>query len=339
MNPAPAPGRAAAGPATLAGSGLLVVDKPAGPTSHDVVLWVRRALGAPGAGHLGTLDPPATGLLVVAVGAATRCAPLLGSGAKTYEVTLRFGVTTDTDDLAGSVLTTSVVTGDEAAVRAAAAEVARRDRQTPPRVSAVHVGGERMHRLARAGADVVAPARPVTVHAWEWLEIALPEARARITCSAGTYVRSLVRDLGEQLGCGAAVVCLRRLRSEPYGLERSVTAADLRTLDPAALRAKGGIPLGEALSRFPAETVAGEERAALANGHWLARPAPAAGGAVRPERAPGAPDPHADVVVLRDADGIPLALARRESDAAPQAVVRLQPFVVFPWTVARGTAA
>ena len=333
MKATPASGRAAPGPATLAGSGLLVVDKPAGPTSHDVVLWVRRALEAPGAGHLGTLDPQATGLLLVALGAATRCVPLLRTGGKTYEVTIRFGVTTDTDDLAGSVIASSDVTCGEAEVRAAAAEVARRPWQTPPRVSAVHVGGERMHRLARAGAEFEAPARPVTVHAWEWLEFALPDARARIACSAGTYVRSLARDLGSALGCGATVATLRRLRSEPHGLDHSVTADDLRTLDAPALWAKGGIPLGDALRGFPDDVVAAEERGSLATGRWLRRPAPAAA-APRPAGAPDANDPHADVVVLRDGAGAPLALARRQADPDDPAAIRLQPFVVFPWVVA-----
>ena len=338
MSPAPAPGRATAGPATLAGSGLLVVDKPAGPTSHDVVLRVRRALGAPGAGHLGTLDPPATGLLVVAVGAATRCAPLLGSGDKTYDVTIRFGVTTDTDDLAGAVIASSGRSCTETEIRAAATEVARRPWQIPPRVSAVHVGGERMHRLARAGAEFTAAARPVRVDSWEWLEFAWPDARARIVCSGGTYVRSLARDLGEQLGCGAAVASLRRLRSEPHGLERSVTANDLRTLDRATLWAKGGIPLADALGGFPAETVAEDERAALANGRWLRRPARPAGAIRNAGGSPGAADPHADVVVLRDSNGDPLALARTTSDPDVPAAERLQPFLVFPWAVARGAA-
>lgn len=336
MRGTPASGRAAAGPATLAGSGLLVVDKPAGPTSHDVVLWVRRALGAPGAGHLGTLDPPATGLLLVAVGAATRCVPLLRAGAKTYEVTIRFGVTTDTDDLAGGVIATAEVTCGEAEIRAAAADVARRPWQTPPRVSAVHVGGERMHRLARAGADFESPSRPVNVHAWEWLEFALPDARARIACSAGTYVRSLARDLGASLGCGAAVASLRRLRSEPHGLDHSVNAEDLRSLDAEALWAKGGIPLGVALRGYPDDVVAAEERDALANGRWLGRPARTSAAGALAGGGLAAPDPHADVVVLRDGEGAPLALARRQADPDVPATDRLQPFVVFPWAVARG---
>ena len=327
MRGTPASGRAAAGPATLAGSGLLVVDKPAGPTSHDVVLWVRRALGAPGAGHLGTLDPPATGLLLVAVGAATRCVPLLRAGAKTYEVTIRFGVTTDTDDLAGGVIATAEVTCGEAEIRAAAADVARRPWQTPPRVSAVHVGGERMHRLARAGADFESPSRPVSVHAWEWLEFAVADARARIACSAGTYVRSLARDLGASLGCGAAVASLRRLRSEPHGLDHSVNAEDLRSLD-----AEGhDLP-----ARVIRDGIAAEERDALANGRWLGRPARTSAAGALAGGGLAAPDPHADVVVLRDGEGAPLALARRQADPDVPATDRLQPFVVFPWAVARG---
>jgi len=314
----------AAAPVRPETSGLLLVDKPAGPTSHDVVLRVRRALAAPGAGHLGTLDPPATGLLIVAVGAATRCVPLLQSGNKTYEVTIRFGVETETEDLTGAVTRTAPVEAGEAGIRAAASRLLGEQSQIPPMVSAIRVGGERLHRLARRGAVVERAPRPVHVFAWDWLEFALPDARARITCSPGTYVRSLARDLGRDLGCGAVVATLRRLRSEPYGLERAVTDEDLRTLDAAALWAKGGVPLGEALRSYPSVVVDDAEKTALGDGRALSRPAPAPGEA-------------AAMVVLRDAADVPLAIAARAAGGA-ESGGRIEPRIVFPWTVRKGAA-
>jgi len=313
--------RAAAAPIRPETSGLLLVDKPAGPTSHDVVVRVRRALGAPGAGHLGTLDPPATGLLVIALGAATRCVPLLQSGDKTYEVDVTFGVETDTEDASGAVVARATVDCDEAAIRAAAAQLTGPLDQIPPMVSAIRVDGERLHHAARRGVTVERAPRRVHVRAWEWLDIALPGARARIVCSPGTYVRSLVRDLGRALGCGAIVASLRRLRSEPWDVEAAVTAEDLARLPADALRAKGGVPLGEALRRFPSVVLDRSERERLADGRAIERG--------------GEPGATGETFVLSDADGVPLAIAARAGE--PGSPV-LQPRIVFPWAV-RGVPA
>jgi tRNA pseudouridine55 synthase len=323
VNPAGAAPRPARRPApgpTLESSGLLLVDKPEGPTSHDLVMIARRALDAPGAGHLGTLDPGASGLLVVATGAATRCVPLLQSGDKTYEVAIRLGIETDTEDLSGRVVREAEVRVSEAQLREASARLTGELQQVPPMVSAIRMGGRRLHRLARAGVTVERSPRPVRVDEWTWLDLRLPEARARIVCSPGTYVRSLARDLGRALGCGAAVASLRRLRSEPWGLERAVTLEELRELPAAELRARAGVTLGEALARFPEVTVDPNERAALGNGRALRRAAH--------ELAPAA-----GPVVLRDPAGVPLAIATPAGDADDPGVCVLQPGIVFPWAV------
>lgn len=319
---------AAALPPAPETSGLLVVDKPAGPTSHDVVAIVRRALGAPGAGHLGTLDPAATGLLLVALGAATRCIHLWQGGEKTYEAEFRFGVETSTDDMAGEVVTRREVNVDEAAIRAASVPLTGDLRQVPPMVSALKVGGRRLHEMARAGLTVERAARPVRVSEWTWLEFRLPEARARIRCSGGTYVRALARDLGDTLGCGAALSALRRTRSEPFGLERAVTLEDLRARNASELWSQGGIPLGEALTGRPGLELSAEETEKL--GHGNPFPRAVAGLPVAADSAAN------DPLVLRDEAGTPLALAERRPDPFDPAVTWIQPRVVFPWAVDEG---
>lgn len=195
---------------------------------------VRRALRIRRVGHLGTLDPFAAGLLVILVGRATRLAPFAGAWTKTYEGVLRLGVTTDTDDRTGQV----TATGDAVQVTAAAVEaVLARFRgtyeQRPPAYSAVKVAGERAYRRARRGETVEPPARPVHVHDLELVEFRPPDVRFRATVSAGTYVRSLARDIGVALGCGAHLVELNRTAVGPYALADAVapervTAADLR---------------------------------------------------------------------------------------------------------------
>src|SRR5258705_1548209 len=236
--------------------GLLAVDKPAGVTSHDVVLRVRRRLAARGAGHLGTLDPGASGLLVIALGAATRAVPVWQGGEKTYEGTIRFGIETDSQDLDGTVIAERPLGAlDEAQVRAGVAPFTGTIAQIPPMVSALKVGGRRLHALARRGVEVERAPRTVTIHAWEWLAIELPEARFRIRCSGGTYVRTLAHDLGRALGPGAALASLRRTRSEPFELERAVTTAELDRLEPPQVLERFGIPLDRAREVLPAVVV------------------------------------------------------------------------------------
>ncbi len=331
--PASAAALAAAGAGSGASPwihGLLAIDKPAGVTSHDVVEEVGRRLRVPGAGHLGTLDPPATGLLVVALGAATRCVPVWQGGEKTYEGLLRLGLVTDTQDLAGRVLEQHPVEVGEEELRAAGAALVGDLDQIPPMVSARRVRGERLYLLARRGEVVERAPHRVRVLSWEWGTLALPEASFRVRCSGGTYVRTLVHDLGQRLGCGAALASLRRLRSEPFGLERALTLRDLAGLPAHEAWARGGIPLAEALSALPHVTI--DAAGAEAVGHGGGAKVPAA----TAEGVPVGAGPRS--VVIRAPDGTPLALGELGRAAAGAGALRIHPHVVFPWAVRQGRA-
>ena len=306
-------------------SGLLLVDKPPGVTSHDVVDRVRRRLRARGAGHLGTLDPGASGLLVLALGAATRCAQVWQGGLKTYEGTLLLGVVTSTQDLQGEVLERREVALEERQVREAADALTGEIEQVPPMVSALKVGGQRLHRLARRGLVVERQPRRVTVHSWEWLGFALPEASFRVVVSGGTYVRTLAHDLGARLGTGAALKSLRRLRSEPFGLERAIGLRDLDSATPAEVLARAGVPLAEALRVLPGVMLDEAGAAELGFGR---RPA------VEPGAAPSGAGPRS--VVFRGPDGEPLALGEIAPDPARPGAFFACPHVVFPWAVRQG---
>jgi tRNA pseudouridine55 synthase len=308
--------------------GLLILDKPGGVTSHDAVLEVRRRLASPGAGHLGTLDPGVSGLLLVAVGAATRAIAVWQGGEKVYEGRARFGVTTSTQDLEGEVLERRPTAGlDEAAVRAATGRFVGDIEQVPPMVSAVKVGGERLHRLARRGITVERAARPVRVAAWEWLEFDLPDAGFRIRCSGGTYVRTLVHDLGEALGTGAALAAMRRTRIEPFGLERAVTLDDLRREPAAQILERAGVPLDRALEALPGVILGAAAAAEVGAG---GRPV------VERGTAPLSAGPRS--VVLRAPDGRALALGELLPHPA-EGLAIAAPRVVFPWAVRTGGRA
>ena len=306
-------------------SGLLRVDKPTGVTSHDVVDRVRRRLRVKSAGHLGTLDPGASGLLVLVLGAATRCAQVWQTGLKTYEATVRFGVVTSTQDLQGEVLERREVTLDEWQVREAAAAFTGEIEQVPPMVSALKVGGQRLHRLARRGEVVERDPRRVTVHSWAWLGFALPEASFRVVVSGGTYVRTLAHDLGARLGSGGALKSLRRLRSEPFGLEGAVGLRDLDSAAPEEVLARAGVPLAEALRVLPLVALAEAGAADLGFGR---RPT------VEPGAAPLRAGPRS--VVFFGPGGEPLALGELEPDPARPGAALACPHGVFPWALRLG---
>jgi len=199
--------QAAGGPTP---EGLLLIDKPAGITSHDAVAKVRRAVGTRKVGHAGTLDPMATGLLVMGVGRATRFLRFLGELPKRYEATLRLGVETTTLDADGEPTRTAPVDVGDDELRAAAAGLLGDSMQRPPAYSAVKVGGRRLHEAARAGVPIEAAPRPVRV---DHLEVAArrgDDVDLVVVCSGGTYVRVLAADIGSALGCGAHLVALRR---------------------------------------------------------------------------------------------------------------------------------
>ncbi len=250
--------------------GLLLIDKPAGPTSHDVVAAVRRALGTRRVGHAGTLDPGATGLLVVLAGRATRLARFVALLDKRYRGTIRLGCETGTDDAGGEPLERDTTwrqrTRDELA--AALARVAARPTQAPPRVSAKKVAGERAYRLARRGEAPLLEAVPVTIHALalESFDAAAGEAVVDVRCGAGTYVRAIARDVGRELGSRAHLAALRRLAIGPWTVDEALGLADLAEAG-GALR-----PMEEAVRHLPALELQAAEAAALAHGRKIEAP-------------------------------------------------------------------
>lgn len=211
-------------------AGFLNFYKPVGCTSHDCVAQVRRRLGRIKTGHGGTLDPDAAGVLPLALGRATRLLPFL-PGDKAYRAVIRFGLTTTTDDLAGDVLTATPVPNlTEAAAIAPLPQFLGQLEQIPPRYSAVQVGGQRLYDLARRGTVVEVPRRTVTVHQihpLHWQPGDFPELTLAVTCGPGTYIRSIARDWGAQLGVGATLAALVRTQSSGFELENSITLGQL----------------------------------------------------------------------------------------------------------------
>src|SRR5215472_11302556 len=277
-------------------SGLIIVDKPGGMTSHDVVARIRRIAGTRRVGHAGSLDPMATGVLVVGVEKATRLLGYLTLTEKAYAATIRLGRSTSTDDAEGEPTGGSPAAGvSAAALRSAIAKLTGEIVQVPPAVSAIKIGGQRAYKLTRAGAAPDLAARPVTVY-----EFTVTETRtvgdfldldAVIRCSSGTYVRALARDLGVALGTGGHLTALRRTAVGPYDLSQS------RTLEDLSERPRV-IPLAEvAAAAFPRLDLTADDARRLAHGARI--PAPPHGdrvpasahGAQSPASAPGAQVP------------------------------------------------
>ena len=249
-------------------SGWLVVDKPAGPGSTDIVNKVRWAFDAKKAGHAGTLDPAATGVLAIALGEATKTVPFVTDATKAYRFTLRFGQSTTTDDAEGDVTGTSALRPTDAALRAALPAFEGAIRQVPPRFSAVKIDGQRAYHLAREDAAFELAERPL------WVErltlVARPNAdhaELEMVCGKGGYVRAIARDLGQALGCLAHVVRLRRMWSGPFTLDGALTMDRIEAL--ARSPALDGFlqPLEVALDGFPELRATAEGAARLANGN------------------------------------------------------------------------
>lgn len=212
-------------------NGFVVIDKPVGISSHDVVSRVRRILGTRKVGHTGTLDPFATGVLPVAVNDGTKAIPFLDEGSKTYEALMRLGVTTDTLDMTGIILSESnpaAITRDQ--FLSSLTTFTGAISQIPPMYSAIKQGGQPLYKLARQGVEVERKARAVEIYSLELISFDLPHVAIRVVCSRGTYVRSLADDIGRQLGCGAALQELRRTASGPFRIENAVTLADLEAV-------------------------------------------------------------------------------------------------------------
>jgi len=234
------------------GDGVLVLDKPAGFTSHDVVQQVKRTLGAAKAGHSGTLDPFATGVLVVLINGATKLAPFLADQEKTYRFNLYFGVETDTQDSTGRVVARLPCKPlQEREIKEASAGFVGEIVQTVPRYSAVRVGGERLYRLARRGVEVTPPSRKVQIKKLTFCELNWPEATFEVTCSKGTYVRSLGVDLARCLNCNGHVSQLRRLTSDGFDLRQAVTPRQVEQIMAADELTRVLITPAEALAGYP----------------------------------------------------------------------------------------
>lgn len=248
--------------------GILLVDKPTRMTSHDVVDRVRRAAGIRRVGHTGTLDPHATGLLILCLGRATRLSELLTRLDKVYEGVMRLGTVTDSYDLDGQVLEERPVPefGLEE-VQRACAEFTGDIMQVPPMVSAVRVGGKRLYKMARHGETVEREPRPVTVHEFSVLAYEPPDAQIRVRCTSGTYVRSLCHDAGQVLGCGAVLASLRRTWVGPHSVENAVpldALTDRESVERHLMQIEAALDL-------PSVTVRGAARKVVTSGTTLMR--------------------------------------------------------------------
>lgn len=244
--------------------GILLVDKPAGMTSHDVVDRIRRAAQMRRVGHTGTLDPGATGLLILCLGQATRLSEHFTGQNKVYEGTMRLGIVTDSYDLDGTVRAEHPVPDlNAAAVQAVCDEFTGTVEQVPPMVSAVKVGGERLYKKARKGETVERLPRTVRVTSFDVLDYAAPDATVRIDCSSGTYVRSLCHDVGTRIGCGAVLAALRRIS---VGHHRVTDAAPVESFTTPESVAERLLAMGDALD-LPVALLSERARSALANGN------------------------------------------------------------------------
>lgn len=311
--------------------GLLVVDKPAGPTSHDVVDQVRKLFSIRKVGHAGTLDPPATGILLVGLGRATRLLSFLQALPKSYRATCAFGVTTSTQDAEGEVLEERPCSFSKAELVEAATSFAGEIEQIPPMVSAVKVGGRPLYRAARRGESVERKPRRVRVYELEVEEFDPPVYRAtiRVVASSGTYVRTLAADIGEKLGCGAHLESLRRLSVGSFSEKDAVSLDALSEASPEE-KARHVLPMRSAMRDFPSLVVGGEESQAVSHGRPLIEEAAVRPGELRVASAPraGQHPPHdagmsAGIpVAVLDENGDLLAVYRRSrSGLKPAAVI------------------
>ncbi len=312
--------------------GILVVTKPGGMTSHDVVVRIRRAAGTKRVGHAGTLDPDATGVLVILVGRATAAMQFMVGMPKAYTAEMVLGITTDTQDASGkAVRVADAVDVSKERFLDALAGYTGEISQVPPMVSAVHHEGRRLYELAREGIEV--ERRPRRVRIYEirverWPDVPLAvgsRVTVRVTCSSGTYIRQLAADIGESLGCGAHLGSLVRTRVGPFDL------ASAHGLDEIEASAWDGhlssllVPVAAGLSHLPAVTVGGEDARRISTGAQIEAP-----GCVRcsaePSPAPGEDDRGGDLVRVHQETGELLCVARVERSGAR---ARLRPVRVF----------
>jgi len=232
-------------------NGIVVVDKPAGMSSARVVAEVKKKMGAARVGHTGTLDPFATGVLICCINQATRLARFFLHGGKRYEAVMRLGSTTDTQDATGRIVATAPLPDlDEACLASVFRGFEGPQWQHPPVFAALKHEGTPLYKLARRGKPVQKPPRQVIISILRILQVALPDVRFEVACSAGTYVRTLCHDIGQTLGCGGHLVELRRTESSGFGLDQAVTLDRLGEIDPWKVL----IPMAEALIGMPSVT-------------------------------------------------------------------------------------
>ncbi len=251
-------------------SGMLIVDKPTGMTSHNVVSIIRKGTGLRRIGHTGTLDPRASGVLVVLIGPAVRLSEYLVCDKKGYEAMIRFGSVSDTYDGDGNVIQTGrEAPEDEEEIMDAMADFVGEIVQVPPAYSAIKIHGQKAYDLARKGQDVDLKPRNITVYSFDFIEYARPELTADIICSSGTYIRSIAHDLGQKLGCGAYLSGLRRTMSGKFTLRDAIPLADLQKSFEDNTWYQYLIPAAEALNEYEEVILSIEDEADILHGRRI----------------------------------------------------------------------
>lgn len=251
-------------------NGIIVIDKEAGFTSHDVVAKMRGICGQRKIGHTGTLDPMATGVLPVCLGSATKLCDMLADGDKEYLAELLLGVETDTQDVTGQVTARHPVDVTEEEIRGAALSFTGEYLQMPPMYSALKVNGRKLYELARAGKEIERKARPVKIYELEILECSFSVVRMRVVCSKGTYIRTLCADIGERLGCGGTMQSLRRTRVGEFRLEDGFTLEELQRLKNEDRLSSSVRPVDSVFGECPLLHVGEEGCRLLDNGNAIA---------------------------------------------------------------------
>ncbi len=280
--------------------GILIVNKPGGMTSHDVVARVHRWSGIRRVGHAGTLDPLATGVLVLCLGQATRLSEYLMASPKQYRATILLGVETDTYDREGRVVRRSPVNLSRAQVEAALAEFVGKIAQVPPMYSALKREGTPLYRLARRGQEVERQARQVEIYTLQLMDWSPPQLTIEVTCSPGTYIRSLAHDLGQRLGCGAHLTALTRLASGEFRLEQAVTLDELSAAFMERTWQRYLLPMDVALQGLPALHLDARQAARVRQGMSL----------------PAAPDHPGGPARAYDPEGHLVAILKRTQDGS-----------------------
>lgn len=248
-------------------NGFLIVNKEAGCTSFDVVARLRKICGQKKIGHTGTLDPDAVGVLVICLGKATRASAMLTGEGKTYIASMRFGLSTDTQDISGKVLRTADPSGlNRTQVERALLSFSGRQMQVPPMYSALKVNGQKLCDLARAGKEVYRDPRPVEFSNLEILSEDLPDITFRVSCSKGTYIRTLCSDLGDRLGCGGTMTALQRIASGGFHIEDAHTLAEIESMQKKGTLEDIILPIDSVFRNLPACRVTEDLDILLKNG-------------------------------------------------------------------------